>query len=207
VLLSLGSLLAMEILSWHWCAHYWFNSSTAYIFLYILSSRSAAPIVYPGPLLVTARRGSNLSLLLMRRKLTKNDLKNPGQNYNVIVLNRFGLTSRPVLFRAEQAQAGTKTHLQRLQFFPELNEPARPAAARPVSHDEGGQAAGGSAVRTEQRGQDRRNRRTASMIGRIRSCRVSHGGNSLVDLAGCNAERRLESWTKRTAGVAVPLGA
>ena len=41
-------------------------------------------------------------------------------------------------------------------FFPELNEPARPAAARPVSRDMGGQAAGGSAVRTERRGQDRR---------------------------------------------------
>jgi hypothetical protein len=36
----------------------------------------------------------------------------------------------------------------------ELNEPARPAAARPVSHDAGGQAAGESAVRTERR-QDR----------------------------------------------------
>jgi hypothetical protein len=32
-------------------------------------------------------------------------------------------------------------------FFRELNEPARPAAARPVSHDMGGRAAGGSAVR------------------------------------------------------------
>ena len=42
------------------------------------------------------------------------------------------------------------------QFFPELNEPARPAAARPVSRDMGGQAAGGSAVRPERRGQDRR---------------------------------------------------
>ena len=41
-------------------------------------------------------------------------------------------------------------------FFPELNEPARPAAARPASHDVSGQAAGGSAVRTERRGQDRR---------------------------------------------------
>jgi hypothetical protein len=29
-------------------------------------------------------------------------------------------------------------------FFQELNEPARPAAARPVSHDMGGLAAGGS---------------------------------------------------------------
>ncbi len=35
-------------------------------------------------------------------------------------------------------------------FFPELNEPAHPAAAaRSVSHDACGQAAGGSAVRTE----------------------------------------------------------
>ena len=45
-------------------------------------------------------------------------------------------------------------------FFPELNEPARPAAARPALHDAGGQpeAAGGSAVRTdsERRGQDQR---------------------------------------------------
>jgi hypothetical protein len=39
-----------------------------------------------------------------------------------------------------------------------LNEPARPVAARPVSRDTGGQAAGGSAVRTERRGQDRRKR-------------------------------------------------
>ena len=36
------------------------------------------------------------------------------------------------------------------------NEPARPMAARPVSHDAGGQAAGESAVRRERRGQDRR---------------------------------------------------
>jgi hypothetical protein len=44
------------------------------------------------------------------------------------------------------------------KFFPELNEPARPTAARPVSHDASRrrQAAGGSAVRTERRGQDRR---------------------------------------------------
>ncbi len=40
-------------------------------------------------------------------------------------------------------------------FFPESNEPARPVAARPVSHDGGGQAAGESAVRTERQGQDR----------------------------------------------------
>ena len=52
-----------------------------------------------------------------------------------------------------------------LMFFPELNEPARPAAARPVSHDVGGLAAGGSAVRTERRGQDRRNPSMVSMIG------------------------------------------
>ena len=43
-----------------------------------------------------------------------------------------------------------------LRFFPELNERARPAAARPVSHDAGGQAGGESAARTEQREQDRR---------------------------------------------------
>jgi hypothetical protein len=41
-------------------------------------------------------------------------------------------------------------------FFPELNEPACPAAALPVSHDAGGRAAGESAVCTERQGQDRR---------------------------------------------------
>ncbi len=56
-------------------------------------------------------------------------------------------------------------------FFLELNEPARPAAARSVSHDMGGRAAGGSALRTERRGQNRRIPSTASI------CRFSHGGN------------------------------
>ena len=32
----------------------------------------------------------------------------------------------------------------RYVFFPELNEPARPAAARPASHDASGQAAAGA---------------------------------------------------------------
>lgn len=41
----------------------------------------------------------------------------------------------------------TSTTGRTITFFPELNEPARPAAARPVSRDAGGQAAGGSAVR------------------------------------------------------------
>jgi len=51
-------------------------------------------------------------------------------------------------------------------FFPELNEPARPAAARPASRDAGGQAASGCAVRTERRGQDRRKTGDSwSMIG------------------------------------------
>ncbi len=48
------------------------------------------------------------------------------------------------------------TPLQDMACVGELNEPARPAAARPVSRDMGGQAAGGSAVRPERRGQDRR---------------------------------------------------
>lgn len=59
----------------------------------------------------------------------------------------------------------TSTSGRTVSFFPELNEPARPAAARPVSHDMGGLAAGGSAVRTERRGQGRRNPSMASMIG------------------------------------------
>ena len=50
----------------------------------------------------------------------------------------------------------TSTTGRTVSLFPELNEPARPAAVRPVSHDMGGRAAGGSAVRTERRGQDRR---------------------------------------------------
>ena len=50
-------------------------------------------------------------------------------------------------------------------FFPELNEPARPAAARPVSHDMGGRAAGGSAVRTERRDEIGGIRRIGVMIG------------------------------------------
>ena len=52
-----------------------------------------------------------------------------------------------------------------LQFFPELNEPARPAAARPVSRDMGGRAAGGSAVRTERRDEIGGIRRIGVMIG------------------------------------------
>ena len=50
----------------------------------------------------------------------------------------------------------TSTTGRTVTFFPELNEPARPAAARPVSGDMGGQAAGGSAVRPKRRGRDRR---------------------------------------------------
>ncbi len=55
---------------------------------------------------------------------------------------------------------------QSVNFFPELNEPARPAAARPVSHDAGGQAVDESAARTQRRGRDRRkptNRRPSSV--------------------------------------------
>jgi hypothetical protein len=40
----------------------------------------------------------------------------------------------------------TSTTGRTVTFFPELSEPARPAAARPVSHDAGGQAAGESAA-------------------------------------------------------------
>ncbi len=46
------------------------------------------------------------------------------------------------------------------------NEPARPAAARPVSHDAGGQAAGGCAVRTERPGQYRR--KPTDVLGKMR---------------------------------------
>ena len=67
--------------------------------------------------------------------------------------------------RAVPCRAGPCRDKAMLMFFPELNEPARPAAARPVSHDVGGLAAGGSAVRTERRGQDRRNPSMVSMIG------------------------------------------
>ena len=47
---------------------------------------------------------------------------------------------------ARRCRAQHKT----VTFFPELNEPARPTAARPVSRDTGGRA---SAVRTERRGE------------------------------------------------------
>ncbi len=66
---------------------------------------------------------------------------------------------------------GPGTTGRTVTFFPELNEPARPTAARPpVSHNAGG-------------------------------IQVRRGGIYLVDLAGCqcNAERTLKRWTKGTA--------
>jgi hypothetical protein len=56
-------------------------------------------------------------------------------------------------------------------FFPELNEPARPAAARPASRDASRPAPGGaSALRTERR------RRIEDPTGGDVSVGVSHGG-------------------------------
>ena len=76
------------------------------------------------------------------------------------------------------------------KFFPELYQPARPAAARPVSHDAGGPAAGET---PRERGADRATKtrsaetdESASMIG---PAGFSYGGNSaslslVVALAG-----------------------
>jgi hypothetical protein len=71
-------------------------------------------------------------------------------------------------------------------FFPELNKPARPAAARPCRTTRVGRRRARARCAQSDKDKIARNRR----IGvHDRSCRVSHGWNELVDLAGCNAER------------------
>ena len=51
-------------------------------------------------------------------------------------------SGRPVFFPVPVLR--TSTTGRTFTFFPELNEPARPAAARPVSHDAGGPVVGGA---------------------------------------------------------------